>query len=375
MQHTILRTALLTLTVTLHACTGNSNGSSNDDAAPVYDFAAVDTAFQQFLDDSATFDGISYTLVDSEQGTVHEGARGDHTLDTVVQLASTSKVLSVSLLMALHEDESLDYDVEASIDRYLPWDGVYGDRTTVQLVSNTSGIPGLASIGDYGPHMCQYLANMTLEECAEIIYTNELPGTRAPATMFDYGGSQWQLSGAVAEQVSNSTWNQAFDAYIGSPCDVEVMTYGNMWSNLADWTGSPDSLTGQSNASIEGGAITNMRDYAKILLMHLRGGNCGDNQVLSPEAVAFMQQDRAGSFGVPYGMGWWILQGTATTNEVVYDPGAFGAISWLDMERGIGGYVGIDDYSRADPGAVYDYVLDVVVPLQQRLVDEARAAQ
>lgn len=375
MFNSLSRAVLLALTVTLPACSGDSSNSSSEDAGPTYDFGEVDVVFQQFLDDSAVFDGISYTLVDVDQGTVHEGALGDHTLDTVVQLASTSKILSVSLLMALHEDESLDYDVEASIDHYLPWDGVYGDRTTVQLVSNTSGIPGLAHIDDYGPHMCQYLASMTLNECAEILYTNELPGTRAPSTMFDYGGTQWQLSGAVAEHVTNSTWNQAFDAYIGGPCDVELMTYGNMWSNVADWTGSPDSLSGQSNPSIEGGAITNMRDYAKILLMHLRGGRCGDNEVLSPEAVAFMQQDRAGQFGVAYGMGWWIAPGDEPGTDVVYDPGAFGAISWLDMERGIGGYVGIDDYSRTDPAAVYNHVLSVVLPLQQRLVDEARAAQ
>ena len=71
-------------------------------------------------------------------------------------LASTSKMPAVSLLMALHDDESLDYDVETTIDTYLPWDGVYGDRTTVDLVSNTSGIPGLAALGDYGPHVCQF---------------------------------------------------------------------------------------------------------------------------------------------------------------------------------------------------------------------------
>ncbi len=361
--------------VILAACSDGSNDSLQPSAN--YEFTAVDTAFQRFLDDSAEFDGISYTLVDAAQGAVHEAAFGDHTLDTVVQLASTSKMPSVSLLMALHEDDSLEYDVEATIDRYLPWEGVYGDRTTVHLVSNTSGIPGLAGIGDYAEpgHLCQFTGTTTVQECGQILYTNEVAGSVAPGTLFDYGGTQWQLAGVVAEIVSNSTWNQAFDAYIAQPCDLDVFTYGNMWSNLDDWTGSPDSLSGQQNAHVEGGAITSLQDYAKILLMHLRGGRCGDTQVLSQDAVAFMQVDRGVAVGGPgYGMGWWIVYGDAENNEIVYDPGAFGAVSWLDMARGIGGYVAIDDYSRANPGAVYDLILETIIPLQQAAVDEARSA-
>tara|TARA_R100000005_G_scaffold89631_1_gene60336 strand:- start:43606 stop:44232 length:627 start_codon:yes stop_codon:yes gene_type:complete len=177
------------------------------------------------------------------------------------------------LLMALNDDPESNFSVNEPVARYLPWEGVYGDRTVTQLLSNTSGIPGLGSV--------------------------------APGTRFDYGGSQWQLAGAVAAQVSNSTWRQAFDAYVAEPCDLEVFQFGNMWSNLETWTGSPDSLQGLDNPNIEGGAISSLQDYAKILLMHLNGGLCGDNSVMSEDSVAFMQVDRGGEFGVPNGMGWW----------------------------------------------------------------------
>ena len=128
---------------------------------------------------------------------MHEGALGDHSLDTVVQLASTSKMPSSSLLMALHEDPALDYDVEAGIDRYLPWEGVHGNPSSVQLVSNTSGIPGLSALPGYGPHLCQFTGNTTLQACGEILYTVPLPGTVPPGTRFDYGGTQWHLAGVV----------------------------------------------------------------------------------------------------------------------------------------------------------------------------------
>ncbi|WP_116363997.1 serine hydrolase domain-containing protein [Parahaliea mediterranea] len=368
------------LTLLLGAC--SDSGDSHTPPAPppqpeppVYSFNAVDERFQRFLDESAVFDGISYTVVDREQGMVHESAFGDHSLDTVVMLASTSKMPAAALLMALHEDDSLNFDIEASIDNYLPWEGVYGGATSVQLLSNTSGIPGLEALSSYGAHLCQYAPSGTLEACAQTIYATLLPGTEAPGTAYSYGGSQWQLAGAVAEQVSNSSWRQAFDRYIAEPCELEVFQYGNMWSDLGGWTGSPDSLRGLDNPNIEGGAISSLQDYAKLLLMTLRGGLCGEQRVLSEHALAFMREDRAGQFGTPYGMGWWIA---APDNDgerptVFYDPGAFGAVAWIDTAREIGGYVAIDDYSRTDAEAPVALVLNKIIALVAEEVDRARA--
>lgn len=372
---------LILLSIFLAAC-----GDSHDkpptsppvvtpDPLPEYDFTLVDERLQQFLDESEAFDGISVTLVDQTQGVVHEAAFGDHTLDIVVMLASASKVPTASLLMALNDDDSLNYNIEASIDNYLPWEGVYGDRSTVQLLSNTAGIPGIAAVFSYGVHMCQFEADVQLADCAQILYANELPDSQPPATGFSYGGTQWQLAAAVAEQVTNSLFNQAFDQYIAKPCGLEVFTYGNPWSDIESWNGSPDSLIGQSNAQAEGGAISNMSDYAKILLMHLNGGKCGDTQVIAESSVEFMQLDRAGEFGAAYGMGWFILtpeEGGAPT--VFYDPGFFGSISWLDIERNIGGYVAVDRYTITGSAETYGLVLNDIIPLVAQAVDEARAA-
>jgi CubicO group peptidase (beta-lactamase class C family) len=342
---------------------------------PEYDFSTVDERLQQFLDDSERYDGISITLVDRTQGTVHEQSLGDHTTDIVVMLASTSKVPSVSLLMALDEDPNLDFDIAASIDNYLPWDGVYGDRTTVQLVSNTSGIPGLNSLAEYGVHLCQFSPDVQLQDCAQLLYSVELPSTVPAGTTFDYGGSQWQLAGAVAEQVSNSSWRQAFDQYIAGPCELEVMQYGNNIADPTTWTGSPDSMIGLDNPLVEGGAISNLQDYAKYLLMHLRDGQCGDNQVLSSDALAFMRVDRAAEFGTNYGMGWWIeVPEDGSEPTLFWDPGAFGSISWIDTERQIGGFVAIDDYTTFGSGEPIGLVLNDIIPLVEQAVDEARAA-
>ncbi len=377
----LLRVSMtLGFTLGLIACSDSSDSNPAppqppEPTPPEYNFTAVDERFQAFLDDSGVFDGISYTIVDREQGVVHESALGDRTLDIVVVLASTSKVPTSMLLVALNEDESLNFDIEASIDSYLPWNGVYGSATTEQLLSNTSGIPGLAAFDTYGNHLCQFIPTVTLEICARIIYSTALPNSQPPGSSFSYGGSQWQLAGGVAEQVTNSTWRQAFDQYIADPCELEVFQYGNNLSDRDSWTGSPDSLIGLDNPNVEGGAISNMQDYAKILLMHLRGGQCGDQQVLSEAGVAYMREDRGGEFGTPYGLGWWIVtpenEGEAPT--MFYDPGAFGSIAWIDTEREIGGYVAIDDYTRTDPEAPVQLVLNEIIAMVAEEVDRARA--
>ena len=370
----------LSLLALVSACGGGGSGSTptppDQDVGtapppPVTpDFSEVDATFQSFIDESLIFDGISYVVVDAE-GTLHTGTFGDHTENTVVMLASTSKVPAVMTLMALEEDPASTFSMSQPIGEVLPFDGVYADRTPAQLVSNTSGIPGLRQLGLYGPHLCQFSfeESIEFEACGQILLSVPLPDSHAAGSIFDYGGSQWQLAGVTAAVSANATWNQLVDQYLATPCGLEVFTFGNMWENLSLWDGTPDSLLGQSNPNIEGGAITNLADYAKLLQVHLNDGYCGETQVLSEAALAEMRVDRGGVVAedpVPYGMGWWIN----TDNLGVYDdPGAFGSVSFLDVERGFGGYVAIDDYTRIDADAPARLVRRDIIPLLQSAFD------
>ena len=286
-------------------------------------------------------------------------------------LASTSKVPAVMTLMALEEDPASTFSMSQPIGEVLPFNGVYADRTPAQLVSNTSGIPGLRQLGLYGPHLCQFSfeESIEFEACGQILLSVPLPDSHDAGSIFDYGGSQWQLAGVTAAVSANATWNQLVDQYLATPCELEVFTFGNMWENLLLWDGTPSSLKGQSNPNIEGGAITNLADYAKLLQAHLNGGYCGETQILSEAALAEMRVDRGGVVAedpVPYGMGWWI----DTDNTGVYDdPGAFGSVSFLDVERGFGGYVAIDDYTRVDADAPARLVRRDIIPLLQSAFD------
>ena len=349
------------------------------------DFSEVDATFQSFLDNSVVFDGISYVVVDANT-TLHTATFGDHTEDLVVMLASTSKVPAVMTLLALDEDPNVSFTMDQPVSTMLPYEGVYTDRTITQMVSNTSGIPGLQALGDYGNpfgqtlesinHLCTFAATeaVEFEACGKQLLTNELANSQPAGDSFDYGGSQWQAAGVTASIAANSTWNQLVDQYLGVPCGLEVFTFGNPWQELnfgeTSFNGTVESLPGQHNPHIGGGAITNMADYAKLLQIHLNGGFCGDQQVLSQAAIERMRVDRGGVVSMSptaYGMGWWI----ASDNPGVYDdPGAFGAISFIDVERGIGGYIAIDDYSRADSGAPVTLVQQSIIPLIQGIIDD-----
>ena len=383
--------AILCATLLLGACSDGSDSKPTPPApppepVPQYDFSAVDARMQQLVDETPQYSGISYVLVDKQQGVVHKAAFGSHTPDDLFMIASASKFTTASLLMAIDDDESVDFDVTKTIDNYLPWEGVYGNITTEQLLSNTSGIPGYQLWTPaivVHPHVCQGDPTTTLEACAEAIYSNLLEPTVEPGTRFSYGGSQWQLAGGVAEVVTNSTWNQAFDKYIGQPCGLEVFEYGNMgydWTipgiDVNKWTGSADSLIGQTNPLMEGGAISNLDDYAKILLMHLRDGKCGDTQVITPVSLASMREDRSGGLPNDWGYGLGIF--LAAPRAIPWHQGYFGSILWMDDSRGVGGFIAVDDYSRAlsdDPFQIPSVLaFPEIGQLHFQAVDAARAA-
>jgi CubicO group peptidase (beta-lactamase class C family) len=378
------RYLVLCASLLLTACSdGNNNHSSGADPTPVLpDFTLADTWLEEFVDSEEAFPGASIVIVDKNQGVIHRSFFGNQNEDRGVLLASTSKVPAVMLLLALDDDANVDFDINRPIGDYLPWLGVWDPAiTTRHLVSNRSGIPGLINLftrlPDYAAHLCQYGATGTLLECAETLFTTPLPNLAStPAnTAFDYGGSQWQLAGGVAETVGGAQWNQLWDEYIGAPCELELFRWGNNLASADEWDGNPDSLVGLENPNLEGGAMTNVDAYAKLISLHLNDGLCGETRVLSSEAVALMREETTASEGGSrgYGMGWWTVrreEGSPITLFV--DPGFYGSVSWIDTERGYGGVVLLEEYTGAQGGVGSGGVVSQLIPLIEEAIDAAR---
>ena len=127
--------------------------------------------------------------------------------------------------------------------------------------------------------------------------------------------------------------------------------------------GGDPSLHGTTeNPTIEGGAYITSDDYARLLLMHLRGGECEQGTVFSQASLDTMHADRlatlgldAGSADTGYGMGWWVDRDTG----IISDGGAWGALPWLNLADGYGAYWLIEDQSGTT-SAISDKLTELV---------------
>jgi CubicO group peptidase (beta-lactamase class C family) len=339
-----------------------------------YGFSAVSPIVQDFVDERG-LNGAGLIIVHRDDGVIYESYWGEFSEDRISLVASSSKMITAGVLLRLHEDGLLDID--APVAEVVDWGAGNPDITPAQLVSNSSGLVGLLQNPFYGPYICQFLAAGTLQECAASIFNtpDDVDDIIAPDTEFRYGGAQWQVAGAVAEAVSGKSWDELIDEIYVQPCDLHSLAYNNHFIQLpaegftypTSFDGDPSTLIATDNPNMEGGAYVTTGDYAKLLLMHLRGGSCDGTQVLSQDALDRMHTDRIGevydgeafSPGFGYGMGWVIDRESGR----VVDGGAYGAVAWLDLADGFGAYLVLEADSIAGSnlaGQLYDIIDEAV---------------
>jgi CubicO group peptidase (beta-lactamase class C family) len=317
-----------------------------------YDFSAVGPIVDAAIDEH-DLNGAALLIVDRDGGVVHEQYWGEFGPDRVSLVASSSKMVTAGVLLHL-QDQGL-IDVDRPIVEVVAWGAGNPDVTVAQLLSNSSGLVGLLQDPGYRPYVCQFIATGALQACAEQIFTtgDDDGDVAAPDTEFRYGGGQWHVAGAVAEVVTGKPWSQLIDEVYAQPCGLTTLGYNNHFAQIGTsgfdyperFDGDPNVLAATDNPNMEGGMYTAPGDYAQLLLMQLRGGRCGDNQVLSQAALDTMHADRiAAVYGgearpdTGYGMGWFVERDTGR----LIDPGAYGSVPWLDLDSGHGGFLVIE---------------------------------
>jgi len=322
---------------------------------PLEGFDAVSAAVQAFVDDSG-LNGAGLIVVHRDDGVLFHEHYGEFTEDRVSLIASSSKMISAGVLLKLQEQDVLD--INAPVADVVEWGSANPSITPAQLISNSSGLVGLGPDLLYPPYVCQWSPTEEIEACAEAVFTSadDDADIIEPDTEFRYGGAQWQVAGAVAEAASGKTWAQLIDEIYVQPCGVDSLGYISLGSVFTGAPGYPVTFGGDGsnfpteNPNIEGGAYVTTGDYGELLLMHLRGGTCGDEQVLSQASLDTMHSDRIGevydgdgwSEDTGYGMGWWVDRETRR----ISDGGAFGTVPWLDLDDGYGAYLVIEDESE-----------------------------
>ena len=332
--------------------TGEPTSSSAPARTATYDFSAIGPIVKRFIDQRG-LNGAGLIVVDRDDGIIDEEYWGAFGPDRISLIASSTKMITAGVLLRLQDDGVLDID--APVAAVAPWGTANPTITPAQLLSNSSGLVGLLPNPGYAPYVCQYLAAGTLQDCAASIFTTAADDADvvAPDTEFRYGGAQWQVAGAVAEIASGKTWTEVIDEIYVQPCGLETLGFNNHFAQLGavtfdypkSFNADPATLQPTANPNMEGGAYLAPRDYAKLLLMHLRGGRCDANQVLSQSALDRMHADRIGDVyggdaatNTGYGMGWWVDRASGR----IADPGAYGTVPWLDLADGYGAYLVIE---------------------------------
>lgn len=366
-------TADPTATATDATTTTHAAGPDTD-AERVDAFSRIGPLVQEFVDANG-LNGAGLVVVEVDDGIVHEDYWGEFGPDRISFVASSSKMIAAGVLARLDDDGLLDLD--APVADVVDWGAAHPDVTPAQLLSNSSGLPGLLSPVATWAHRCAFLPDGTLQQCAEQIFTTPTDdaATVAPDTEFRYGGGQWQVAGAVAEAASGRSWAELIDEIYVEPCGLETLAFDNHWSQFEpggfvypeEFDGDVSLLRPTDNPNIEAGAYATPRDYAQLLLMHLRDGHCDDNRVLSAAAVDRMHSDRIAEVyggtapgGRGYGLGWWIDRESGRID----DNGAFGTVPWLDVDQGFGAYLVIeaDVFTGMELAAsLYDLVEDAVL--------------
>lgn len=342
----------------------------SDSEPVIYDFSAVSTVVQTFVDERG-LNGAGLIVVDRDDGVVYHDHWGGYDEDRISLIASSSKMIVAGVLLRLDDDGLLDID--APVAEIVEWGSGNPDITPAQLISNSSGLVGLGPDPTFPPYLCQFVYVGTLQDCAETIFTTPDDDDQVipPDSQFRYGGAQWQVAGAIAEAASGKSWPQLMDEIYVTPCELDVLAFNNhlvqiggadAFSYPAGFDSDPSVLAETENPNMGAGAYVTTGDYGQLLLMHLRDGMCGENQVLSTDALARLHGDRIldaydGSAGdeTGYGMGWWVDR----ESGLIRDPGAYGTVAWLDLDDGYGAYMVIEADS-ATGGELADQLYDLI---------------
>ncbi len=313
-------------------------------------FDDVTSAIELFVTNNG-LNGAGFIVVDRDSGALYEEYFGEFDADRVSMIASASKMISAGVLLRAQDDGLLDID--SPIAGFADWAAGNPDITTAQLLSNSSGlVPG----NNEQPYPCQTEAETDLVSCGEAIMSTDADDATValPDTEFRYGGGQWQVSGAVAETAFGATWDDLINDIYIEPCGVSSLGYasagnfeGDVFSYPTWFDGDRANVNASLNPMIEGGAYINVADYGTLLSMHLNGGMCGDQQVLSQASLDLMHTDRIGDVydgdawdpGLGYGLGWWTQRATGQ----VFISGTWGAFAWLDLDDGYAAYLIVEN--------------------------------
>jgi CubicO group peptidase (beta-lactamase class C family) len=333
----------------LCACGGggssaNAATSSSSSGGSSANYSQIATNLKSFVTSannppSGQVNGYAFMLIDQKGTVLYQTAAGNLSTDSVIAIASASKLPSALAILTLVDGGKLSLDTPVSTylaGSAVTWPQSMAAITLRMLLSHTSGLPGLNDY-NYPPCVSDY-EGTTLAQCVKDIADGGLGIATStsqpyqPGRQFDYGGADFQVAGYIATFVSGQpSWQDFFNAAIGTPLGLS--------SNFSYDAGAP-------NPRIAGGVSTDAADYVKLLQLVLNNGNFNGTQLISTSTIAnSLEVNQIDGVSVAfnplvpnsdypgYSFGLFFSSPSIyspSPGPEFSDPGAFGTTPWFD---------------------------------------------
>jgi CubicO group peptidase (beta-lactamase class C family) len=329
--------------------------------------------------DDGTVPGVSLLLAHKGE-VIFKEAFGNIGLDQRVQMASSSKPVTATLLLILVDQGKLALD--DPIEKFLPEFKsitLHGKPpaklpTVRHLLCNMSGLPGdlISSLlrnrlktenrtdqnagkakskeadknEPRGPARDRRWLfssrNRSLAESVRAIAEGGL--ATEPGAEFHYCTMGFNVAARVAEVAAGRPFEELVRSELLDPLGMKDTSYIPL--GVGGLSSKPTRRNGESRFIMAGGGLTStLDDFAAFYQMHSNGGSYNGRRIVSEQAVSEMhtRQGRiellmAGPYGSDYGLAFFLDrldkkgQGHAITH-----PGLFGTSPWLDKDREIVG--------------------------------------
>ncbi len=300
-------------------------------------YAAID-AFVERERRRLNLPGIALAIVDGDQ-VVHRRGFGRARPGGEVPSSQTpffigSLTKSITALAVMQLVEARKIELDAPVQRYLPWFCVAGAQASAEmsvrhLLNQTSGLT--ESIGDI------QLSNFddrpdAAERQARALASFKL--TRPVGSACEYSNTNYNLLGLIVAAVSGQSYPDYVEEHIFAPLGM-THTYTSRaqarQNGLAMghqyWLGQPipaRNLPIPHGSLASGQFISTAEDMARYLIAHLNEGRYGESRVLSAVGIdelhrGAVQYSKMGISAGKYAMGWF--DGEIGQTRVVWHSG------------------------------------------------------
>lgn len=274
------------------------------------DWAAVDRYVEAEMA-SDRVPGVGLAIVKDDQivhmrGFGFDGTGGMVSPQSSFVLGSMSKSFTALAVMQLVEAGQID--LAAPVQRYLPEfrvaDAAASAQITVQQVlDHTSGVPTTAPRASG--------TNATLTDHVRALASVEL--VSAPGTTHAYASPNYQVLGAIVEQVSGQSFAAYVEQHIFAPLgmthsftSLDAAARNGLALGHRYLFGFPQiaNLRDETDRLPTAALISSAEDLAHFLIAQQNGGSYNGASVLSAAGMERMHQGTAQGDGFRYAMGW-----------------------------------------------------------------------